>query len=269
VPWPPPENATLHRDVLPAEYKALAARHGIVAAGIVEASERVEDNAWVLELVRGDPFFTFFVGSLEVGSARFAEHLERLAADPRVVGLRGFLWSPPDITLDAAQLRDLRDLSRRGMTLDLISRGTTNPKPKVEALCTALPDLRVIVDHLGGAQGAKPAAGWEQSMRRLARSCPNLCVKFSSFCDMYQAGDGNAPWPAPLELPAYRAHFDVLMDSFGADRLLWGSNWPVCDMAGGYAGQVGLAEEYLAPLGQAVRDRVMFRNALRFYRRRP
>ena len=105
-------------------------------------------------------------------------------------------------------------------------------------------------------------------MRRLADLCPNLYIKFSSFYDMYVgAGDGNHVWSAPTDLAAYKAHFDVLMSAFGADRLIWGSNWPVSALGGTFAGQIALAEEYLAPFGRVVRDKVMFRNALLFYRR--
>jgi len=267
VPWPP-AGSTLYRDVLPAEYKALAQANGIVASGIVEASPLVEDNAWILDLVRGDHFFPFFAGALEIGSPDFVANLNRFSRDHRFVGIRGFLWSPT-MTLDATQLAHLKELSRRGMTLDIISRGTLNPKPMVEALCTSVPQLRIIIDHLAGAQGATPTAEWELALRRLADLCPNLYVKFSSFYDMYQVGDGNRPWIAPLDLAAYKPHFDVLMTAFGPDRLIWGSNWPVSDLGGSFAAQIRLAEEYLAPFGTPVRDKVMFRNALKFYRRVP
>ena len=269
APYPPVENTTLYRDVLPPEYRQLARVNGVVAATIVEASPLVEDNQWVLDLVRGDPLFKSFVGQLEIGSADFIANLNRFARDDRFVGIRSFLWSPPAITLDDAQLRDLRELARRGMTLDLISRGSTNPKPRVEALCAAVPDLRIVIDHLGGAQGQTPTAEWELSIRRLASVCPNLSMKFSSFYDLYQVGDGNRPWVAPLDLAAYKPTFDVLLSAFGPDRLIWGSNWPVSNLGGGFAEQIRLAEDYLAPLGQRVRDKVMFRNALKFYRRVP
>src|SRR5207302_8841881 len=208
VPWPPPPPASdplLYRDVLPPEYKALAAANGILASGVVEASPLVEDNQWILDLLGHDSFFPFFAGQLEIGSPDFKSNLEHFARDHRFVGIRGFLWSPPAITLDAAQLRDLRDLASRGMTLDIVSRGTTNPKPQVEALCTTVPKLRIIIDHLAGAQGAVPTAEWELSMRRLADLCPNLYIKFSSFYDMYVgAGDGNHVWSAPTDLAAYK-----------------------------------------------------------------
>jgi len=269
VPWPPASATTLYRDVLPPEYKALAARHGIVRAGVVEASPLVGDNGWVLDQVTGDDLFAFLVGSLEIGAPDFAARLDELAQDPRVVGLRGYLWSPPAITLDAAQREALDELARRGMTLDLISRGHTNPKPDVEALCAAAPRLRVIVDHLAGARGTTPDPDWTTAMHRCARRCPNLSIKFSSFCDMHQVGDGDSAWHAPPDLASYRPHFDALMDAFGPERLIFGSNWPVCELGGGIGQQIDLAEQYLAGFGLDVRDKVMFRNAMRFYRRLP
>jgi L-fuconolactonase len=202
-----------------------------------------------------------------IGAPDFGANLKRFAKDRRFVGMRGFLWSPGTISLDAAQRQSLDDLSHRGMTLDLISRGTTNPKPTVEALCAAYPKLRIIIDHLGGAQGATPTPQWERSMRRLADLCPNLSMKFSSFYDLYQVGDGNSAWVAPVDLAAYKAHFDVLMTAFGPNRLVWGSNWPVSDLGGGISQQIAIAEQYLAPFGQELRDKVMFRNAMSFYRR--
>jgi predicted TIM-barrel fold metal-dependent hydrolase len=266
VPWPDCPSA-LCRDVLPPEYKALAAANGIVASGVIEASPLVADNQWIQNLLGRDKFFIFFAGQLEIGSSGFIANLNRLSADPRFVGIRGYLWGPAEgITLSTAQLRDLRELARRGMTLDIISRADKNPKDQVEALCTTVPNLKIIIDHLGGAKGPPPVdRDWEFSIRRLADVCPNLYMKFSSFYDMYAPGD--VPFLTPTDLPSYKAHFDVLRTAFGPDRLIWGSNWPVAELHGTIAGEIRLAEDYLAPLGETVRDKVMFRNALMFYRR--
>jgi len=272
VPWPnPTDPSILYRDVLPDEYTPLARAHGVVKTIIVEASPLVEDNQWILDLVRGDRFYPAFAGQLEIGSPTFAADLARFARDRRFVGIRGYLWGPADgITLSPAQLANLRDLARRGMTLDIISRGDatpspTNPKDRVEALCRAVPNLRIVIDHLAGAVGTTPTPGWELSIRRLADVCPNLHIKFSSFYDMFATG---APtWNAPTDLASYKTTFDVLMTAFGPDRLIWGSNWPVSDLGGSYTDQIRIAEEYLAPFGTKVRDKVMFKNALIFYRR--
>jgi L-fuconolactonase len=267
VPWPTPAEGPIFRDVLPPEYSAVAKANGVVTAGIVEASGIVEDNQWILDLVRHDGFYSFFVGNLEIGAPTFARDLARFARDRRFVGIRGYLTGPAEgITLSPAQLASLRDLAKRGMTLDIISRGTKNPKDQVQALCTAVPDLRIIIDHLGGAKGPPPVdATWELEIRRLADVCPNVHMKFSSFYDMYAPGD--VVFPSPTDLGPYKAHFDVLMTAFGADRLIWGSNWPVIGLHGTFEAQIAIAEEYLAPFGIDVRDKVMFKNALAFYRR--
>src|SRR5690349_20504036 len=121
VPWPTPAEGPIFRDVLPPEYTAIARANGVVAAGIVEASGIVEDNQWILDLVRHDRFYTFFVGNLEIGAPTFARDLARFARDRRFVGIRGYLTGPAEgITLSPAQLASLRDLARRGMTLDII-----------------------------------------------------------------------------------------------------------------------------------------------------
>ena len=239
-----------------------------MTSGIVEASGIVEDNQWILDLVRHDRFYSFFVGNLEIGASTFARDLARFADDPRFVGIRGYLTGPAEgITLSPAQLASLRDLARRGMTLDIISRGDKNPKDQVQALCTAVPDLRIIIDHLGGAKGPPPVdPTWELEIRRLADVCPNLYMKFSSFYDMYAPGDVVFPTPTDLGLlqGALRRADDRVRR---ADRLIWGSNWPVITLHGTYEAQIAIAEEYLAAFGTAVRDKVMFKNALAFYRR--
>jgi L-fuconolactonase len=267
VPWPTPDEGPIFRDVLPPEYKAVAKPNGVVAAVVIEASGIVEDNQWILNLINNDPYFPAFVGNLEIGAPTFTADLARFAADARFVGIRGYLTGPAEgITLTPAQLTNLRDLAARGMTLDIISRGTKNTKAQVQALCTAVPNLRIIIDHLGGAKGPAPVdATWEADIRRIAAACPNLYMKFSSFYDMYAPGD--VVFASPTTLAAYKPHFDVLMSAFGADRMIWGSNWPVIMLHGSFETQVAIAEEYLALFGVGVRDKVMYKNALAFYRR--
>ncbi|MEO7639994.1 MAG: amidohydrolase family protein, partial [Ramlibacter sp.] len=169
------------------------------------------------------------------------------------------------ITLSPAQLVSLQDLAGRGMTLDIISRGDKNPKAQVRALCTAVPKLRIIIDHLGGAKGPTVDPTWASEIRTLAGACPNVYMKFSSFYDMYAPGD--IDFASPTDLASYKAHFDVLLSAFGADRLIWGSNWPVINLHGSFDAQIAIAEQYLATAGAGVRDKVMYKNALAFYRR--
>jgi L-fuconolactonase len=272
VPWPPAENTHLYKNSLPADYEAMAKPLGVVASGIIEASPLQADTQWVLDKTAGNPFFPFYVAQLEIGSADFLKNLDEISKDKRVVGIRGYLWGPmAGITLDAKQKADLEELSRRGMTLDIISRYTLNPKDKVDQLAKAVPDLRIIIDHLAGAKGATVDPQWKKDIQTVAQN-KNVYLKFSSFFDMFNpspTGDEGQHWTSPDDVASYQAHFDVLFDAFGPDRLIFGSNHPVVAMGGTMAREIALAEAYLAPRGKEIRDKVMFKNAIYFYRRVP
>ncbi|MFC1762808.1 amidohydrolase family protein [Planctomycetota bacterium] len=264
VPWPP-KGKTLYRDTLPADYKEVAEPLGIISSGIVEASNLHRDNLWVADLIEGDDYFPFFVARLPIGAPEFLSQLDELMAREKFVGIRG--WLGDQETINDQQFEHLQILSDRGLTLDLLSRGNLHPKLKIHKLAQRLPQLRIIINHLAGAKGERVDPQWEKEMALLA-SNPNVYMKFSSFCDMFNTGsDDTNPWDSRKDLAAYVDHFWVLMKTFGPDRLIWGSNWPVPEMSGGIAQQVSLAEEFLEPLGKEVRDKVMYRNALTFYQR--
>ncbi len=266
VPWPPPANKTLYKDFGTADYKVMAAQHGIVGAVIIEASPIYDDNLKILGQIKDDKFYRGLAGNLEVGKPDFVESLAKLSEDPKLVGIRAFLWAPT-LTLDEVQVAHLKELEKRGLTLDIISRGALNPKDKVEKLAEAVPNLRIIIDHLAGAKGKVPAPEWEAAIKRLAAH-KNVYIKFSSFFDMYNpAATEDNPWTAPTDLAAYKPHFDVLYKAFGPDRLIYGTNYPVVTLGGTVAQHNAIAEEYLAPFGTAVRDKVMYRNAEKFYAR--
>lgn len=270
VPWPPPANRTIYRDFLPAHYQDEARPLGIVSAAIVEASPLPADNRWILDQLAGNDLFSTFVAQLPVGSPDFLAALTEVSKDPRVAGIRAFLWNPA-ITLDATQIEHLRALEGRGLTLDLISRGDFNPKAKIAALASAVPALPIVIDHLAGAKGnaeGKVDPRWVEDLRLLAAR-PNVCLKLSALFDMWNpAADENQPWEAPKEARAYAPWFDVALETFGGERIFFGSNWPVCNLAGTLAEEIRIAEDYLAAHGAGLRDKVMHDNARAFYRRR-
>jgi predicted TIM-barrel fold metal-dependent hydrolase len=185
-----------------------------------------------------------------------------------VAGLRIYLWTASIDPNEPTQKANLTEVQKRGMTLDIISRGATNPKAQVIALATAFPNLRMIIDHMAGAKIAPgvPEPTWMADMTALA-SHKNVYIKMSAFFDAANPGDDSAPWTATKDPAMYKPIFDVLWTAFGEDRLIWGSNWPVVRLAGTLAEEVTIAEAYLATKTPAARDKVMFQNAILFYRR--
>lgn len=268
VEWPPRGSGALDRDYLISDYEAVARPLGVTGAVVVEASPLPSDTSWVLEHTAGHPLFRSLVAELDVDAADAPDRLAALAAEPRVSGVRAFLWSGA-IELDEEQLELLQALAAAGMTLDLVSRGEKNPKPKIVRLARAVPSLRIVVDHLAGAAGRDPDPVWLADVRSLA-ACPNVHVKLSALFDMFNPGPNeNVAWDSPSDAGAYRPHFEAALEAFGAERVIFGSNWPVTEMSGSLATEIRIVERLLEPLGRATRDRVMFENAERFYTRRP
>jgi predicted TIM-barrel fold metal-dependent hydrolase len=297
VVWPSSSNKTLYQDTLPSEcpvgttmacqtYSKAIAGLNVLLTGVVEASPRNEDTDWVLSQLKGKNNFFSYAAQLDITSKDFIKNLNAwttgLTADgidraQMVPGLRVYLWNGNIDVTDPTQQANLAEVQKRGMTIDLISRGqmkfnnVTNPKAQIDALAKAYPNLRIIIDHLGGAKldSASPDPNWMSDIALLAGH-KNIYMKFSAFFDTANAsGDESKPWTAPTDPSAYTKIFDYLWSQFGADRLIFGSNWPVVNLAGTLAQEVTIAETYLATKTSAERDKVMFKNAILFYRRVP
>jgi L-fuconolactonase len=307
VAWPDPMNATLYHDYVPKTCMALSMKAtcgpayadeiapsgtplGILATNVVEASPRNNDATgsydtdWVLSQIKGNDQFFNYAAQLDISSKDFIKNLdlnaEGMTADmidrhAMVSGLRVYLWSAAIDPTDPTQAANLAEVQKRGMTLDIISRGTPpnekNPKAQVVALAKAFPRIRIIIDHMAGAKiaTAMPPMAWMADIDSLAAQ-PNIYVKMSAFFDAANAtGDESMPWMAPKTMDMYKPIFDYLFTKFGEDRLIWGSNWPVVRLAGSIAEEVKIAEDYLATKTTAQRDKVMFSNAILFYRRVP
>ncbi len=286
VAWPDVANATLYKDYLPQAYMDMASPLGILGSGIVEASPWIDDTQWVLAQVAKTTmkdFFPWYVAQLDMSSGDFIKNLTSyLTVDAmtnpdadKIVGLRVYLWSAAIDPSDPIQKANLTEVQNRGLTLDVISRGTgmteKNPKAGVVALATAFPNIRIIIDHMAGAKiaAAMPDPRWMTDIASLAAH-PNIYVKWSAFFDAANAtGDESMPWTAPKDMASYKPVFDALWTAFGEDRLIWGSNYPVSLLGGSIQEEIKIAEDYLATKTSAQRDKVMFDNAVLFYRRVP
>jgi predicted TIM-barrel fold metal-dependent hydrolase len=303
VPWPDSANATLYKDYLPTTcmpvfpkatcgptYTDEIANQGILAANVVEASPRnndatgTYDTDWILSQLKGNDLFFNYAAQLDISSKDFIRNLDLntkgMTADGidravMISGLRVYLWSAAIDPAEPTQKANLTEVQNRGMTLDIISRGTganeKNPKAQVVALAKAFPKIRIIIDHMAGAKidAASPDPKWMADIMSLAAQ-PNVYVKWSAFFDAANAtGDESKPWTAPKDMASYTKIFDALWTTFGEERIIWGSNWPVVKLAGTLAEEVKIAEDYLATKTPAQRDKVMFKNAIMFYRRVP
>jgi L-fuconolactonase len=258
VPWPPADDAVLYRRVMPEDYKALAVPRGVTGTIVVEASTWVEDNQWILDLAAADPFIVGFVGNLQPGTEDFGRNLERFAANPLFRGIRPRGVTHGMVGLDAAT-EDLEQLAARDLSLDLLV-GTPG-LAVVPTLAERLPRLRMIVNHVAlvPIDGRPPDAAWIEGIRRAA-GCPNAYCKVSGLVET------TAAKPAPSDLEYYRPTLDALWDAFGADRLVYGSNWPVSERFADYATVIDIVAEYFSAKGAEVAEKYFWRNAKAAYR---
>ena len=258
VPWPNPNDEFLYRTVLPEHYKEVAAPEGVTGTVVVEASEWVEDNAWVLDIAEREPFIVGVVGNLEPGSQGFGQNLDRFAASPLFLGIR-LRGSIVDQIADAAVAADLGKLAEKELAADLLTR--PEHLPATAELAGRLPGLRIVVNHVAGVaiDGQDPDPVWVDGIRAVAER-PNV------FCKVSGLGSMTRQVPAPTDPAFYVPTLDVLWEAFGEDRLIYGSDWPVSARAMGYATVKKVVAEYFAAKGEEAAEKYFWRNSKAAYR---
>ena len=268
VDWPPDTDKVLYRPVLTEHFDELADREGIASTVIVEASSRVEDNQWMLDLVKDKPDrYLALVGNLPIGTDEFAGLIDRFSKDSRFVGLRMRDRPGGDAFFTDAVWRDLAILEEKGLSLDVLINNFSIDE--VTEVAKRLPDLKIMINHLGGLNISNDPFDekWKEAMEKAALH-ENVYCKVSG---IFQRAGVN---PTPKNRSFYSPVFKVVFDAFGEDRIVYGSNWPVTDRGGSYSEQLGIIRGYFSSRGMRLKDstrgelitKKLFReNAIRFY----
>lgn len=255
TPWPPKTEPVLYRPRYPADFRAQATPHRVVGTVVVEASEWVEDNQWILALAKNDESIVGFVGHLVPGKPEFAQNLARFAANPLFRGLRMRGSYVKDLT-DAAALADLKRVADRDLSIDTV--GGAASLPVTLALARQFPSLRLVIDHVPFQDWDKDPAAMRPHFAEVAKQ-PNIFAKISN---VVRRVDGKI-----IDDPAhYRPALDTLLDLFGPDRVFFGSNWPVSDRIAPYATLHRVVAEYFASKGAVVAEKYFWRNSHAAYR---
>lgn len=256
--WIPPEWSALRRDFLPADLGREISAAGVDGVVSVQARQSVVETEWLLSHAERHEFIRGVVGWLPLVDPAVEAHLDRFASHAKLRGLRHVLQGESD---DAYMLRPdfergVRALTRRRLAYDVLIFERHLPNAIVFA--DRHPDATLILDHV-----AKPriAAGelepWAKNIRELARR-PHIACKLSG---MVTEADVRAWTPVAL-----RPYFEVVLEAFGPGRILFGTDWPVCLAACGYARWKKTVEEWIAPLSSTERAAILGGNAVRLYR---
>ncbi len=260
VPWPVPGKA-LYRTVLPSEYAKLGQPLGITGTVVVEASPWLEDNDWILELARKEKVIVGLVGNLrEVWSdpVKYRAAVERYARNPLFRGIRVGQSQVKSAGVPGPDRDNFKVLAASDLVADVRAEWA-----HVDALAAAVPDLRIVVEHMGfGFKVRTPAdPEWAAGVALVARR-PNVFMKVSAMVELADAPDGQPP----LGLDAYQASLDVLWQAFGEDRLVYGTNWPVSDRASSLAAVHAIASAYFAGKSASARAKFFAGNARAIYK---
>lgn len=263
VPWPAKDNAVLYKTALPDRYRKLAAPHGIVGAIELECSPWFDDNQWVLDVAAKDKIIVGMIGNLEPGSPEFRKHLDRFHKNPLYLGIRyGNIWGR-NLGAELGKpefIAGMKALAQANLTLDTANQ-TPDLLNAVVRLTDQVPDLRVVIDHLPQLQ--RPAEGeprriYDTAIHELAKR-PKIYVKGSA---VLRRVDGRVP----SEMAFYRPRLDELWETFGEDRMVYGSDWPNSDQWGPYEQVFGIVRDYMAAKSRAAAEKFFWRNSISAYR---
>jgi L-fuconolactonase len=254
--WLTPDLGAIYRDFLPDALAPILARLDIGKTILVQAAPTIAETAFLLALAADTPFVAGVVGWVDFTLPDAADTIARMAADPRLVGLRPMVHDivDPNWLLHLELAPAIRAMVAHNLVFDALVR----PQHLValRRFIERYPDLAVVIDH-----GAKPEikqgvkASWLADLRAIAAN-PRVVCKLSGLIT-----EAAPNWQPEQVLP----YCDRLLELFGPDRLLWGSDWPVVNQAGGYDVWRMLTAQALQDLKPAERAAVLGGNAVRVY----
>ena len=223
--WLTPDLAPLWRDFEPADLAPLMAQGGLAGGIVVQAAETEAETRFLLDLADAEPSILGVIGWTDFAAPDAPEAIARLARHPRLKGLRPMLQDLPDddFILRPPADRALAAMAEAGLVFEALIR--PRHLPRLLTVRARHPNLTIVIDH-----AAKPdiAAGawspWAEDLAAVAADGVTLC-KLSGL--ITEAG---ADWT----VARLRPYVDHLLAAFGPERVMWGSDWPVATLAGGY-----------------------------------
>jgi len=256
--WMTEEMAAIRRDFLPGDLHPLLEKTGFDGCVAVQARQSLEETRWLLDLAAEHGFIRGVVGWVDMRSADLPAQLAELAVDPKLVGVRHVVHDEPDdgFMLGARFQGGLSRLRDHDLAYDLLL--FPRHLPVAVKLVSKFPDQRFVLDHI-----AKPAiAGglvspWREDLRELARY-PHVSCKLSGMVT-------EARW-RQWERGDFTRYLDIVLEAFGPERVMIGSDWPVCTLSASYEATMGLVIGYVATHAPGHAPGILGANCARIYR---
>ena len=257
-PWMTPEVDALCHDYLPAMLEPILNRNGVEKTILVQASNSLEETRWLLSLADQNSFVGGVVGWVDLQSDDVGQQLDQFAAHPKFKGVRHLIESEPadDWLVQKNALNGLRQLSLRGLTYDLLVH--TRHLQHATRVADECPELHLVIDHLAKPPVARrEISEWAREFKTLA-ACRNVSCKLSG---LVTEAD-HQRWRNEDLKP----YVDIALECFGSERMMFGSDWPVCLLAASYDQVFDSIQSLLTDLNDDQRERIFAKNAIDFYR---
>lgn len=257
-PWMSSDVPVLYRDYLPQTLEPILAANKVEKTVLVQASNSLAESRWLLTLADENPFIAGVVGWVDLMKPEVSGQLEELSAHPKFKGVRHLVESEPadDWLTQPAVLHGLQQLARHNMSYDLLVH--TRHLRYAGTVAEQCPDLSLVIDHM-----AKPPivrgefTEWSGQLRPLA-AFKNVHCKLSGLVT-------EADW-REWQTEGLRPYVDYVLELFGPERMMFGSDYPVCLLAASYERVLESFLEMLKNLNDGERDKIFSLNATNFYR---
>lgn len=257
--WITPEIPKLYRDFLPADLEPHLRVHGLDGTILVQAAPTVSETDFILRLAEQTPSILGVVGWLDLFDPNHRLHYERFSRHPKFAGFRIMIQDMPDAAriLEPAFVKALKGYAGDDVPIDLLI--VSGQLPPVLELLRQVPNLRGVIDHIG-----KPSIrsheweSWTEAMSQAA-AFPGIHCKISGMVTEADHESWNYEEFAP-----YVQH---ILETFGPDRVMFGSDWPVCLLAAGYDEVIEIVRRALPKSwGEEEQSRLFGVNAKEFYK---
>ncbi|HSI77576.1 MAG TPA: amidohydrolase family protein [Lunatimonas sp.] len=258
LPWITDSLSTLKRDFLPTDLKIVYAENKIDGCVAVQAAQTVEETRFLLDLAEKYDFIKGVVGWVDLRSASLGADLREFASFEKLKGFRHILQdeADPNYICQPDFQRGLEIIFDLGYTYDIL----VFPKQLKGALDTVsrFPNASFVIDHLAKPDIKHESIDYWKDLMHEFKDFPNVFCKLSG---MVTENDWRN-WKKEDFYP----YLDIMMEVFGEDRLMFGSDWPVCLLAASYGEVKGVLEAYLADFPEALQAKIWSENAIKFYK---
>lgn len=255
--WLSPEVGIIYRDFMPDDLRREMKRAGITRTILVQAAETEAETDFLLDLAARTDFVAGVVGWLDLDSDGFESRLAHYRRNPLFVGIRPVLQGLEDdaFIVRPRVLKSLKAIEAAGMPFDILT--FTRHLPHVAHALRETPGLRAVVDHISKPEIASAVLEpWKSHISEIA-AFPNVCCKISGMVT-----EAAADW----SLEDFQPYVDHIVSVFGAERLMFGSDWPVCTLAASYGEVSNLARTLLQRhFGPSELEKIFESNAAAFY----